>query len=200
MRFAVGVTGSIGSGKSSFARLLCDALTEGGYVATLLDADRVARDLVETDPKAPVIRRQLAARFGEDILMTDGELDRKVLAQRGFADDRSASDLNTILHPHVRAAFAARLAGDGVFVLDVPLLFESGMNSLCDATVTVTAPRALRHARAARFADVSDRERRQWPEEKKAMASDLVVNNDGSLEQLADLARSTARKLLPASS
>lgn len=197
MRRVVGVTGAMGGGKSSFARLLADACRERSGCAEIVDADRIARWLVEDAPEAPMVRRELAARFGAEILRADGALDRSVLAARAFKDDAAAADLNAILHPRVLVATEKAIAGEGVFILDVPLLFESGMERICDTTVAVTAPRELRRKRASRFADAEERERRQWPEEQKAAAADFVVVNDATLVELAVHARALAEKLLP---
>ncbi len=197
MRLVVGVTGAIGGGKSSFARFLEEAFRARGVSATILDADQVARRLVEDAPEAPEVRGELAARFGADVLRADGTLDRALLAARGFADDASAADLNAILHPRVLAATDRAITGEGVFLLDVPLLFESGMDRLCDETIVVTAPRAERLRRASRFADAEERERRQWPEARKAAAADHVIANDATLAELAVQARALAEKLLP---
>lgn len=203
MRLVVGVTGAIGGGKSTLAKLLAEAFLERGLEAEILDADRVARDLVEAAPGAAELRATIARRFGEDVLRPDGMLDRTLLARRAFADDASAEALNAIVHPRVVEAFRSVIAAfrrpgseDAALLLDVPLLFESGIDRLCDTTVAVTAPRAARLERASRFGNVEDRERRQWPEDRKADAARHVVANHGTPEELGVHARSLAENLL----
>lgn len=193
----MGVTGAIGGGKSTFARMLAEVFRAAGRSCTVLNADELARELLESHPGAASIRSALAARFGADILSADGTLDRAALSARAFADDAAAADLNAIVHPRVVAEAAARTAGEGIHILDVPLLFESGMDRLCDTTIAVTAPRAARLERAARFGNAEARERRQWPEERKADLARHIVANHGTLEDLAAHAASLAQNLLP---
>jgi dephospho-CoA kinase len=212
----IGVTGTIGAGKSSFASALVTALSGRGMQVTLIDADKIARDVVgaaggavggagtaaaEANGRGEAgVVAELVARFGSEIVRPDGTLDRALVASRAFADDASAHALNAIIHPHVIDR-TRRIIHDSAgvadhFVLDVPLLFESGMDRLCDHVVTVTAAPEMRRRRAARFVDQEIRERRQWSQERKAAEADTVVENDGSLEELARKAVEISGKLV----
>ena len=200
----IGVTGAIGGGKSLFARLLAEALerlTE--RKVRRLDADLIARGLIEArdpdDAPGPILRRILDS-FGEDLLLPNGTLNRPLLAERAFASDEKATRLNAIVHPAVRREIERlTTTPETFFILDVPLLFESGGDRICDLTIVVTAPREERRRRAARFADFAAREARQWPEEKKAAAAGEVVDNSGSVEELGRKATEIAKKLVPRS-
>ena len=115
----IGLTGGIGSGKSTVAA----ALARRG--AIVVDADAIAREVVE--PGTPTLQA-LVDRFGADILAADGSLDRPKLAERAFATDDDRKALDAITHPAIGEAFLARLADappDAVVVHDVPLLVES---------------------------------------------------------------------------
>src|SRR5438270_8569489 len=117
----IGLTGGIGAGKSTVSRLLA----ERG--AVILDADVYAREVVE--PGGPAYQG-VVDRFGPDVVLADGALDRAALASIVFADPAALADLNALVHPAVGAVIASRLAEeaqtDHVVILDVPLLVESG--------------------------------------------------------------------------
>lgn len=139
----IGLTGSIGSGKSTVSRLLA----EKGYY--LIDADRLARQAVEPGTEALTA---LAERFGAAVLLPDGSLNRAALAERAFATAEATAALNAIVHPAVIRLLKEQLAaakdrGEAVIVLDVPLLFQAGLETLCDRTVAVTAPPGVRRRR-----------------------------------------------------
>src|SRR5689334_23564500 len=115
----VGLTGGIGSGKSTVAKLL------GARGAVVVDADQIAREVVE--PGTPALAA-LVERFGDDILRPDGSLDRPALAKKAFADDESRQALEAITHPAIGEEFFRQLADappDAIVVHDVPLLVES---------------------------------------------------------------------------
>lgn len=158
--------------------------------AKVIDADVVARDVTKS------LIEPIKARFGDDLIV-EGKLDRKLLAERAFADDDSAAALNAIIHPAVIAQ-AKRLldATDGITVLDVPLLFESGMDSLCDTVIAVIADDGIRLQRAARFGDPARRDRFQWPQEKKAARANTVISNNGSLNELKKDVERIAKALI----
>lgn len=131
----IGLTGPTGAGKSTvaaaFAKLGC----------AVIDADVLARQAVQ-DPECLAA---LAGAFGADIVAPDGSLDRRLLAKRAFPSPEKTETLNRITHPAVLKETVRRIAelkksGAAAVVLDAPLLFESGADSLCDTTVAVTAP------------------------------------------------------------
>ena len=131
----VGLTGGIGSGKSTVAALL----VERG--AVLVDADAVVHELQA--PGQPVLEA-MVERFGDAILNDDGTLDRAAVAQQVFGDEAALADLNAIVHPAVRTELANRVLGqadtDNVVVMDVPLLTESGMDGLAGVVVVDVDP------------------------------------------------------------
>lgn len=178
----IGVTGSLGTGKSTVARMLA------ACGAHLMDADRLAHQAFV--PGTPVWRR-LHRRFGDAVLRVGGAIDRRALARAGFTSRRAWRDLCRIIHPAVIAATRRRLAAirrrhrSAVVVLDVPLLIESGMTSWVDWLVVVTADRATQMARlkaAGRWSASEIRRRLRWqmPLRRKVRLADFVVDNGGS--------------------
>ena len=181
----VGLTGGIGAGKSTVARLL----SERG--AVVIDADSIVRELQR--PGTDVFKA-IVERFGSHVVATDGSLDRERLADRVFRDDDARSALNAIVHPAVYAVMAERIAelkdGDQVVVLDLPLLAESGGGGDgMDAVVVVEADQDARVARvvAERGLDPEDVRARMAvqasPEQREALA-DVVIWNNGSPDDL----------------
>jgi dephospho-CoA kinase len=180
----VGLTGGIGSGKSTVARLL----EERG--AVVFDADLLAREAVEpgTPGHAAVIER-----FGADVLAPGGELDREALASIVFADPAARRDLEQIVHPEVRRLFAegseAYRDTDRVVVFSAPLLVETGMHTAFEVLVVVSATVATQIERLMRQRGMSEPSIRaridaQAPLEDKAAAADFLVDNEGSLDEL----------------
>ena len=174
----VGLTGGIGSGKSTVAGLLaaCGAL--------IVDADAIARDV--TAPGSPVLA-QLAERFGADVLGPDGALDRAVLAERAFVDEAHRKDLEAITHPAIGEEYLRRLAAvppGSIVVHDVPLLVEAGREAGYAAVIVVEAPLAVRLDRLElRGVPRADAERRialqATDEQRRAVATWIVDNSDG---------------------
>ncbi|MBI3649186.1 MAG: dephospho-CoA kinase [Actinobacteria bacterium] len=181
----VGLTGGIGSGKSSVASML----SERG--AVILDADAFARAAVAVG--TPALAR-VAARFGAEVLGSDGELDRSKLAGIVFQDEASLRDLEAIVHPEVRRMIADGLAANAgtpnVVVVESPLLFEMGTDELCDVVVVVVADPETRISRlvARGMTEVDARARlsSQAPQERTAQGAGVVLGNDGALEGLRD--------------
>jgi len=181
----VGLTGGIGAGKSTAAKLLA----ERG--ALILDADVAAREVVApgTDGLAAVV-----AEFGSTVLDPEGALDRAALAAVIFADPDRRAALNAIVHPRVREWMAERVvaAPEGtVVVQDIPLLVESGLAGLFELVVVVDAADAVRIARLVRDRGMTEQEASariaaQAPREQRLAAADVVLNNDGAAEELAD--------------
>jgi dephospho-CoA kinase len=180
----VGLTGGIGSGKSTVARLL----EERG--AVILDADVFARDAVRagTGGFAAVVRR-----FGDEVVAPDGELDRPRLASIVFADPAALADLEAIVHPEVRRMIADgiqdHLDGDRIVVLVNPLLIEMGTHRDCDVVVVVSASPDTQIARSVARgmdeADVRARIAAQLPIDDRARMADVLLDNEGTLEELA---------------
>lgn len=180
----VGLTGGIGSGKSTVAGLLA---AKG---AVVVDADAVARAVVE--PGTPALE-QLVERFGAGVLAADGSLDRQALADVAFVDDESRAALEAITHPAINEEFMRRIVEapqDAVVVCDVPLLAESQQAQArgYPVVIVVEAPLDVRLARlATRGVPRDDAERRiaaqASDEERRALATHLV-DNSGDLDAL----------------
>ncbi|MET8173629.1 dephospho-CoA kinase [Streptomyces clavifer] len=179
----VGLTGGIGAGKSEVSRLLVS------YGAVLVDADRIAREVVE--PGTPGLA-SVVETFGPGILAADGTLDRPALGAIVFADPARLAALNALVHPLVgaRSAELEKAAGsDAVVVHDVPLLTENGLAPLYDLVVVVDASPETQLDRLVRLrgmteADARARMAAQATREERLAAADLVVDNDGPLEDL----------------
>ena len=179
----IGLTGGIGSGKSTVGRLLA----ERG--AVVVDADELARAAVE--PGLPA-HHAVVARFGTGVLRPDGQIDRAALARVVFRDDAARADLEAIVHPSVWSAISeraeAQAGSDRVVVAEVPLLVETGSDRF-DGVVVVDCPEelAVRRLVEQRGLDEDDAWRRVAAQaaraERRARAG-FVVRNDGSLDRL----------------
>ena len=178
----IGLTGGIGSGKSTVARMLAD------LGAVVIDADQISRELVE--PGEPALAA-LVAEFGPRILRGDGSLNRGELAALAFSDARGTERLNAIMHPLIRAESQRRLdlaPADGVVVYDMPLLLETGQRDLVDAVIVVDVPEETQVSRAVGLrgldeADVRRRMQAQVTRQERLDQADLVIDNAGSLEE-----------------
>jgi dephospho-CoA kinase len=180
----VGLTGGIGSGKSTVARLL------QARGAVIFDADELAR--LAIDPGTPGHDR-VVERFGPDVVTDDGAVDRQALAGIVFADDRARSDLEAIVFPEVLRRLLegveAHRDSDRIVVFDAPLIVEAGMAAACDLLVLVTSRQEDQVARLVADRGMSEEEvgRRiaaQLPDDEKARSADVVIRNEGTLEDL----------------
>lgn len=176
--FVVGLTGGIGSGKSTVADLF---VTQG---AGLVDTDVIARELTLTDGAAMPM---LTAEFGPHIVAADGALDRAAMRQLAFADPSARSRLEGILHPLIRqiSSERCRAASEPYVVLAVPLLVESGTyRERCDRIVVVDCPETLQIQRVMARNGLSDKEvkaimaAQATRQQRLAAADDVVVNDD----------------------
>jgi len=181
----IGLTGGIGSGKSTVAALL---VARG---AVLLDADAIVRQVQQ--PGAPVFAA-MVERWGNDIVAADGTLDRQAVADRVFGDPDELAALNAIVHPAVGDEMTRRRAElantDATVVLDIPLLVESGHEGLggiivVDVDPEVAVERLVAH-RGFAEQDARDRISRQASREDRLVRADVVVDNSGTLEELED--------------
>ncbi|MFE4672157.1 dephospho-CoA kinase [Streptomyces sp. NPDC056723] len=195
----VGLTGGIGAGKSEVSRLLVE------HGAVLIDADRIAREVVE--PGTPGLAAVVEA-FGNDVLAPDGSLDRPALGAIVFADADRLAVLNAIVHPLVGARSAeleAAATGDSVVVHDVPLLAENALAPLYDVVVVVDASPETQLDRLVRLRGMSEEDARarmaaQATRDKRLEIADIVIDNDVPLDELhrrvgavwADLAQRAA--------
>ena len=180
----IGITGGIGSGKSTIAQ----GLREMGYA--VYDTDSEAKRLIVEDVH---VRQQIEQLFGSEVYK-DGVYQTALVAQRVFADHSLLAKLNTIVHPAVRADIERRVSGHAnrksrfgnqknLFFIECAILYQAGFDSLCDKVVAVTAPEDVRLQRViARDHSSSDkvlaRMRAQQAEEILQRA-DIIINNDG---------------------
>lgn len=181
----VGLTGGIGSGKSTVTGLLL----ERGI--PVVDADQIARDIVE--PGQPALQ-ELAEAFGEDIIREDGSLDRAGLAAKAFVDAEHTALLNSITHPRIaeetaRRFAAAEAAGEAAIVYDMPLLVDKGLDRQMDLVVVVDVAvdervRRLVEKRGLEETDVRRRVDAQVPDDIRRAAADVLIDNNGPLEAL----------------
>ncbi|WP_411106103.1 dephospho-CoA kinase [Streptomyces sp. cmx-4-9] len=179
----VGLTGGIGAGKSEVSRLLA------GYGAVLVDADRIAREVVE--PGTPGLAAVVDA-FGQEVLTPQGDLDRARLGAIVFADPAKLQTLNAIVHPLVGARSAeleAAAGSDAIVLHDVPLLAENGLAPLYDLVVVVDAAPATQLERLTGPRGMAEGEARarmaaQATREQRLAVATLVIDNDGPLEAL----------------
>jgi dephospho-CoA kinase len=193
----IGLTGGIGSGKSSVARRLAE------LGALVIDADLVAREVVEPGSDG---LRAVVAEFGDGVLDAEGRLDRPALAAIVFGDEAARARLNEILHPRIRARAAERIAAapaGTVVVQDVPLLVETGQAGAYDLVLVVEAPPELRVQRLARDRGMPAEQARarmaaQASDEQRRAVADVVIVNDGTPERLrADVDRLWAERVRP---
>jgi dephospho-CoA kinase len=181
----VGLTGGIGSGKSTVAQML------QRHGAVVIDADDLARQAVEPDSPAMV---KILDRFGRSVVATDGSLDRRAMARVAFADPAARRDLESIVHPEVARLFASAIepyrTTDRVVIYAVPLLVENRLQGAFDVVVTVSAGQDVRVARlaAARGMDAGkalDSIAAHRTDAEREVVADEVLRNDGSLDDLA---------------
>ncbi|WP_454040016.1 dephospho-CoA kinase [Corynebacterium afermentans] len=192
----VGLTGGIGSGKSTVARML------GGAGFAVVDADQVARDIME--PGSPVLE-EVSAAFGADLIGDDGALDRGELARRAFATTEDTQRLNAITHPAIRAESerrfaAAEEAGEQAVIYDMPLLVDLGLNQDMDLTVVVDVDkeeriRRLVDKRGLDEADARARMAQQIDDATRLAAADVVIDNNGPLDALEPQVAALIKKI-----
>ena len=180
----IGLTGGIGSGKSTVSALLAE------HGAVVVDADRIAREVLE--PGTPGLDA-VVAEFGPGVVAPDGSLDRAALASVVFADDAARRRLDALVHPLVRRRTAELVAAappDSVVVNDVPLLVETGQAGSYDLVLVVEADQEARVARLVgrglTETDARARMAAQATDEQRRAVADVVLDNSGTPAQLAE--------------
>lgn len=184
MTYILGLTGGIASGKSTVSAYLA----QNG--ALIIDADLIARQVVA---KRSSGLKQIVAKFGEEILTASGELDRKKLGKLVFSNKDLLKNLTDITGPLIRAEIlreivAAKKAQVKLVVLDIPLLFETGYQTLCDKVMVVTVPSEVQLERVMKRDNLSAAEARkrianQLPTSKRNELADVLIDNSKSVAE-----------------
>ena len=177
----IGLTGGIACGKSAVSHVL------RGLGAGIIDADRIGHEVLYAGQEA---YSQVVQAFGQEILNEQGEIDRKRLGAMVFAEKKKLSQLNSITHPHIINNIVKQIeAGDGIIVLDAALLFETGLDALCDEIWLVTAKKEeqLRRILLRDGLSRQEAERRvqsQGDYAQKRGKAKHIIDNSGSLGEL----------------
>lgn len=181
-RFIVGLTGGIGSGKTTVANLFAELGIE------LVDADIVARQVVA--PHSAGLKA-IVAHFGEEILTPTYELDRAKLRQRIFSQDSERQWLNQLLHPMIRETMLQQVAAanSAYVIMVVPLLFENGLDRLVSRTLVVDISPELQVSRtvlrdAVEATQVNNIISSQWSRQDKLAKADDIIDNQGEISAL----------------
>ncbi|WP_433579175.1 dephospho-CoA kinase [Nocardia brasiliensis] len=175
----IGLTGGMGAGKSTVARILADR------GAVIVDSDLIAREVVAPGTEGLAA---LVDAFGAGVLSADGSLDRPALAAKAFADDASRARLNSITHPLVgkrTAELIAAAAPDAIVVQDIPLLVENGLAPLMNLVLVVDVPAETRLRRLVEFRGVAEADARariaaQATDEQRRAVADVLLDNSGA--------------------
>jgi dephospho-CoA kinase len=177
----IGLTGGIGSGKSTVAKRLVE------LGATEIDADLLAREVVAPGTEG---LSEVAMRFGADLIDPNGSLNRALLAQRAFSSEENRKDLEAILHPRIQKLSADRIAQtSGLVVYTIPLLVETNSTLPFDKILTVSAPVDVRVERLLQSRGMTEAEARariaaQASDEQREAIADFVINSDCTMEEL----------------
>ena len=182
----IGLTGGIGSGKSTIARIF------GSMGIPVFDSDFVAKSLYESDIQ---LKNEVKALFGDDLFL-HGKLQRDKLAKVVFNDEQKLKDLTSLVHPAVRRAFRewlSNISPDVPYIIrEAAILFESRSHEDCDEVITVSAPESVRIARViqrdgAKVNDIRSRLSKQWTDAQRNERADQVIVNDNQSAVLPPL-------------
>ncbi len=194
----IGLTGGIGSGKSSVSNIL------KSWDAHIFDADRVAKTILNHNESA---QNEVISEFGTDVLGAEGIIDKKKLSRIVFHDEDHQIKLNAIIHPYVFSEidkeFETVLTKEKneLFVVDAALIYESGANTHMDYVVVVTSHLGLKIERVLAKGELTreeflERAELQWPDEEKIQLADFVIQNNGSHEDLLRETKKTYNLLI----
>ncbi|CUM46964.1 unnamed protein product [Debaryomyces tyrocola] len=200
----VGLTGGIGSGKSTVSRTLHES-----HKLTIVDADLISKEVVNPGRKAYIrILDAFADEIPDLVDPSNGSLNRAALGSAVFGNKEKLKRLNSIVHPAVRKEIIwqilqAYMSFQSIVVLDVPLLFEAGLNKICGTTITVTCDKELQVKRiAARNSELSEDDIRkridsQMSNEERNYRSDVVIDNSSGLDELKKSVASVVKEIRP---
>lgn len=183
----IGVTGIFASGKGT----VCEMFRELG--AGVVDTDIVAREIME--PGAIGLRR-VVKEFGDSFINSDGTLDRRGFANSVFTSAEKVKRLNEVTHPLIKEIVLERTSGDGIFMVNTPLLFESGFDKLMEKNIVVTAGNDQVLVRGSKRdnitpEEIKERLKHQIPLNEKVKLADYVIDNSGNIDntkrQVADI-------------
>lgn len=178
----IGLTGGIASGKSTVSNIL------KSFGIKTADADVTAKEISERED----VIQEMTEIFGKEILGEDGKLDRAKLKEMVFSDKNKLSALNKLIHPKVKEEFKKikeNAAKNDIIIFDIPLLFESGMDKMCDKIILVFVDRETQIKRMFERDGISEELAvkiidAQMSLEEKMKKSDIHINNNGTLEEL----------------
>ena len=194
----VGLTGGIGSGKSTASKFF------EKLGAFILDADKEAKNLLE---KNEIVQHEVISEFGTDIINATGKVDKNKLARVAFQDVDHQRRLNSVVHPYIYDLIDKtfdKILSDGkhaVFIIDAAMIYESGYDIHLDYIIVITAQLQNRMERALSRKTLTREEilkriEFQWPEEEKVGMADFVIHNDGTEKELNDNIKSIIKKLI----
>ena len=194
----VGLTGGLGSGKSTASKFF------NSLGAFILDADNAAKKLIESSKE---VKNELIKEFGTDIMDANSNVDKKKLARIAFQDEDHQQRLNYVVHPHIHNAIDKSFNeildqnNHELFIVDAALIYESGYDAHLDYVIVVTAQLKHRMERALNRntltrEEILKRIEFQWPEEDKTSLADFVIHNDGTEAELNDQIVELFKKLV----
>ena len=182
-KLLIAITGSIGSGKSTFTKFL----TEQGYI--VLYADNISKDILARDPD---VKNQIISEFGNESFV-DGKINKDFLAEKVFSNQKKLEKINSILHPRVREKIHSlaneNLKKKDVVFVEAALIFESKIEKMYDLVILIKADRKIRMQRVTSGNKISEkdfnnRDKNQLDDETKAKKADIVFTNNGSKDEL----------------
>ena len=194
----IGLTGGIGSGKSSVSNIL------KSWNAHIFDADIVSKTILNHNESA---QNEVITEFGTDVIGSEGMIDKKKLSRIVFHDEDHQIKLNAIIHPYVFSEIDKEFetiltkGENELFVVDAALIYESGADTHMDYVVVVTSHLGLKIERVLAKGELSRREfleraELQWPDEEKIQLADFVIQNNGSHEDLLRETKKTYNLLI----